>query len=57
VSGGQPQSKVEHSGKKTPMGRSGQPVELAPVYVTLASGELSYGSGQVFGSSGGTGED
>ena len=56
-SGGQPPDKLPDFGKDTPLGRPGQPVELAPVYVTLASAESSYSSGQVFGASGGSGVD
>jgi NAD(P)-dependent dehydrogenase (short-subunit alcohol dehydrogenase family) len=40
-----PEEKVEHFGENTPLGRPGQPVELAPVYVLLASDEASYISG------------
>ncbi len=40
-----PESKVENFGNNTPFGRPGQPVELAPVYVLLASDEASYISG------------
>ncbi len=40
-----PQEKVEAFGKDTPLGRPGQPAELAPVYVLLASDEASYVSG------------
>lgn len=40
-----PQEKVEAFGKDTPIGRPGQPAELAPVYVLLASDEASYVSG------------
>jgi len=36
---------VESFGKETPLGRPGQPAELAPVYVLLASDEASYVSG------------
>ena len=56
-SGGQAPDKLPSFGKDTPYGRPGQPVELAPIYVTLASDEASYSSGQVFGASGGTGMD
>jgi len=55
VSGGQPTSSLETFGEKTPMGRPGQPAELAAVYVTLASQESSYATGQVYGVSGGSG--
>lgn len=54
-SGGQPQEKVREFGKSAPLGRPGQPVEIAPLYVTLASDACSYASGQVWCSDGGTG--
>jgi NAD(P)-dependent dehydrogenase (short-subunit alcohol dehydrogenase family) len=56
-SGGQPPEKIVEFGKDSPLGRPGQPVELAPVFVTLASAETSYSTGQVYGASGGTGVD
>jgi NAD(P)-dependent dehydrogenase (short-subunit alcohol dehydrogenase family) len=37
-----PEEKVANFGKDTPLGRAGQPAELAPVYVLLASDEGSY---------------
>jgi NAD(P)-dependent dehydrogenase (short-subunit alcohol dehydrogenase family) len=37
-----PPEKVENFGKNTPIGRPGQPKELAPAYVFLASDEASY---------------
>ena len=40
-----PPEKVESFGTDTPLGRPGQPAELAPVYVLLASDEGSYISG------------
>ncbi|MCW6508656.1 SDR family oxidoreductase [Lichenifustis flavocetrariae] len=52
-SGGQTQEKVEKFGSSVPMGRPGQPVELAPVYVLLASQEGSYISGETYGATGG----
>ena len=54
-SGGQTQEKVAHFGETTPMGRPGQPVEIAPVYVLLASQEASYITGEVYGVTGGSG--
>lgn len=54
-SGGQPPDKVQKFGEETAMGRPGQPAELAPVYVLLASPESSYATGQVYGASGGGG--
>jgi len=55
VCGGQPTSSLPHFGEQTPLGRAGQPAELAPVYVALASDESSYSTGQVFGAAGGSG--
>jgi NAD(P)-dependent dehydrogenase (short-subunit alcohol dehydrogenase family) len=40
-----PPEKVESFGTDTPLGRPGQPAELAPVYVLLASDDASYVSG------------
>ena len=40
-----PEEKVEKFGQNTPLARPGQPAELAPVYVMLASDEASYVSG------------
>jgi NAD(P)-dependent dehydrogenase (short-subunit alcohol dehydrogenase family) len=48
-----PQS-LENFGSETPMGRAGQPSELGPVYVFLASADSSYISGQVIHPNGGT---
>jgi len=53
-SGGQPQDKVQTFGSDTPLGRPGQPAEIAPLYVFLASSESSYSTGGLFGSTGGT---
>jgi len=55
VTGGQPPDDVPVFGKETPMGRPGQPAELAGIYVLLASPESSYSTGQVFGAVGGRG--
>ena len=55
VTGGQPPDKLPGFGKDTPMGRPGQPAELAGVYVLLASGESSYATGQVYAAVGGNG--
>lgn len=54
-SGGQPTNKVSTFGASTPLGRPGQPAEIASLYVTMASTENSYSSGQVWCSDGGTG--
>jgi NAD(P)-dependent dehydrogenase (short-subunit alcohol dehydrogenase family) len=55
VTGGQPADKLPTFGENTPIGRPGQPVELAPLYVLLASQESSYSTGQVFAAVGGRG--
>ncbi|MGX5829955.1 SDR family oxidoreductase [Mesorhizobium sp. 43Arga] len=54
-SGGQPDEKVENFGKDSDFGRPGQPVELAPVFVLLASQEASFINGEVYGITGGKG--
>jgi NAD(P)-dependent dehydrogenase (short-subunit alcohol dehydrogenase family) len=54
-SGGQPDEKVTKFGEQTDFGRPGQPVELAPVYVLLASQEGRYLNGEVYGATGGGG--
>lgn len=46
-------NKVSHHGVDTPMGRPGQPNEVAPCYTFLASREASYISGQVLHPNGG----
>ena len=55
VTGGQSPDKIPTFGQDTPMGRPGQPAELAAVYVLLASPESSYATGQVYGAVGGRG--
>ncbi len=49
-----PAEKVESFGEQTPMGRIGQPEEIAPSYVFLASSDASFMSGQVLHPNGGT---
>jgi NAD(P)-dependent dehydrogenase (short-subunit alcohol dehydrogenase family) len=48
-----PAEKVSEFGKSTPMGRPGQPAELAPVYVFLASEDSTYITGECIGVTGG----
>lgn len=50
-----PPQRVEDFGAGTPLGRAGQPVEVATAYVYLASDEASYVSGTVLGVTGGRG--
>jgi len=52
-SGGQDPAKLPQFGADSPMGRPGQPAEIAPLYVLLASSEASFVSGDIFGSTGG----
>lgn len=49
----QPSEKVVHFGEDTPLGRAGQPAELAATFVLLATAEASYMSGSVVGITGG----
>ncbi|ABM06303.1 oxidoreductase, short chain dehydrogenase/reductase family [Paenarthrobacter aurescens TC1] len=49
----QPAEKIEKFGQDTPLGRAGQPAELAATYVLLATEESSYISGSVIGVTGG----
>jgi len=48
-----PADKNAEFGKDTPLGRPGQPAELAPLYVFLASDDASYITGEVVGVTGG----
>lgn len=53
ICGGQPPENIPEFGQEVPLKRAGQPVELAPVYVFLASGESSYVTAEVYGVTGG----
>jgi NAD(P)-dependent dehydrogenase (short-subunit alcohol dehydrogenase family) len=53
ISGGQPSDVIPEFGKGVPLQRAGQPVELAGVYVHLASEESSYTTGATYGVTGG----
>jgi NAD(P)-dependent dehydrogenase (short-subunit alcohol dehydrogenase family) len=53
VSGGQPTEALDSFGEDTPLGRMGQPIEMAPAYVFLASPESSYVVGETLNLNGG----
>ncbi|MDB5242314.1 MAG: short-chain dehydrogenase/reductase [Spirosoma sp.] len=55
-SGGATAEKLKTFGGDTPLGRPGQPAELASIYVQLAASDASYATGQVYGSAGGKGQ-
>ncbi|MBR0758305.1 SDR family oxidoreductase [Bradyrhizobium jicamae] len=56
VSGGASMEKLEKFGGLTPLGRPGQPAELASIYVQLAAADASFATGQVYGAAGGSGQ-
>ncbi|HEY0144722.1 MAG TPA: SDR family oxidoreductase [Methylovirgula sp.] len=56
VSGGATMEKLEQFGGHAPLGRAGQPAELASIYVQLAAEDASYATGQVYGAAGGGGQ-
>lgn len=56
VSGGASQENLKMFGSTTPLGRPGQPAELAGIYVLLADDSGSYANGQIYGSAGGAGQ-
>jgi NAD(P)-dependent dehydrogenase (short-subunit alcohol dehydrogenase family) len=56
VGGGATMEKLEKFGGQTPMGRPGQPAELASIYVQLAASDASYATGHIYGAAGGGGQ-
>ena len=56
VSGGASEGKVVTFGATTPLGRAGQPAELAGIYVRLAEDDGSFTTGNVYGAGGGQGQ-
>ena len=56
VSGGTSMEKLEKFGEHTPLGRPGQPAELASIYVQLAASDASFANGQIYGAAGGDGQ-
>ena len=55
TSGGASEEKYRQFGASTVFGRPGQPAELAAIYVALATDELSFTTGSVYGAAGGQG--
>jgi NAD(P)-dependent dehydrogenase (short-subunit alcohol dehydrogenase family) len=55
TTGGQPQDAIVTFGEKTPLGRPGQPAELASIFVQFADNQASYATGQIYGAAGGSG--
>jgi NAD(P)-dependent dehydrogenase (short-subunit alcohol dehydrogenase family) len=56
ISGGSSEEKYKNFGGATSLGRPGQPVELASIYVQLAADDASFATGNIYGSAGGTGQ-
>ncbi|GGE17067.1 dehydrogenase [Polymorphobacter glacialis] len=56
VSGGATQEKLQKFGSQAPLGRPGQPAEIAGLYVAAADPGLSFSTGQIFGATGGGGQ-
>ena len=56
VSGGATMEKLKKFGGQTPLGRPGQPAELASIYVQLAANDASYTTGHIYGAAGGSGQ-
>ena len=56
ISGGATEEKLKTFGADAPMGRAGQPAEIAGLYVAAADPLLSFSTGQIFGASGGNGQ-
>lgn len=48
-----PEEKLEHFGEKTSLGRPGEPDEIAPCYIFLASGDAAFMTGQILHPNGG----
>ncbi|WP_245833433.1 SDR family oxidoreductase [Sphingomonas mucosissima] len=56
VSGGATPEKQRTFGQSAPLGRPGQPAEIAALFVAAADPSLSFSTGQIFGASGGNGQ-
>lgn len=56
ISGGATEEHWRNFGKDYPLGRAGQPAELASIYVQLAAQDASYTTGNIYGAGGGKGQ-
>jgi NAD(P)-dependent dehydrogenase (short-subunit alcohol dehydrogenase family) len=56
ISGGATKEKFTDFGGKYPLGRAGQPAELASIYVQLAAQDATYTTGNIYGAGGGMGQ-
>jgi NAD(P)-dependent dehydrogenase (short-subunit alcohol dehydrogenase family) len=56
ISGGATKEKFEKFGGTYPLGRAGQPAELASIYVQLAAEDATYTTGNIYGAGGGMGQ-
>jgi NAD(P)-dependent dehydrogenase (short-subunit alcohol dehydrogenase family) len=56
ISGGASKEKFEKFGADYPLGRAGQPAELASIYVQLAAEDATYTTGNIYGAGGGKGQ-
>jgi len=56
ISGGAQVQKYKTFGSTAPLGRPGQPVELASIYVQLAASDASFTTGNIYGAGGGQGQ-
>jgi NAD(P)-dependent dehydrogenase (short-subunit alcohol dehydrogenase family) len=56
ISGGATEEKFTNFGGKYPLGRAGQPAELASIFVQLAAEDASYTTGNIYGAGGGDGQ-
>jgi NAD(P)-dependent dehydrogenase (short-subunit alcohol dehydrogenase family) len=56
ISGGASEQKFTEFGSKYPLGRAGQPAELASIYVQLAAEDATFTTGNIYGAGGGGGQ-
>jgi NAD(P)-dependent dehydrogenase (short-subunit alcohol dehydrogenase family) len=56
LGGGATEDHLIHFVQSYPLGRAGQPAELASIYVQLAANDASYTTGNIYGAGGGAGQ-